>query len=48
MTVKHIKGTAMSKQAFLWMRKHPYRWRWRQFVKKIFAWFGITIKFNYK
>jgi hypothetical protein len=48
MPVKHIKGTAMSKEAFLWMQKHHYRWRWRQFIKRIFTRLGITIKFNYK
>lgn len=30
-----LKGTAMSKEAFLFKRDHPIKWKIREFMKKI-------------
>lgn len=47
MTTAKLKGTAYRKPEFIFKQRHPYRWKFHQFIKRILKPLGINAKFNY-
>jgi hypothetical protein len=42
-----LKGKAYPQNEYFFKKKHPHKWQWHQFVKKVFRFFGSNIKFVY-